>query len=57
MNPLGSTTTACPVWACELMHGLLKYVSGSLGGSLLFEEILVIGFGHDFQEAAHAVMA
>jgi len=47
MNPLGSTTTACPEWACELMRGLLEFGPGSLTGRLLLEESLVIGFGND----------
>src|ERR1700733_7242510 len=59
MNPLGSTTTACPVWACELMHGLLAYGSGSLGGALLLllQESLVVSFGDDVKETAHTIMA
>src|SRR6202035_1523752 len=40
------------------MHGLLAYGSGSLGGALLLllQEILVVGFGDDVKETAHAVM-
>src|SRR5580704_14675910 len=59
MNPLGSITTACPVWACELMHGLLTYGSGSLGGALLLllQEILVVGFRYDVKKTAHTIMS